>query len=96
MTRLTVRCYIHVFLNSHRTGSSERLRVVNSLPVNVCADNVPGHRLDVRCMRPPVLLRISALFVDATETPRKIFHARMTIPAQPGTLTLYYPKMDSG
>src|SRR6202158_4489449 len=39
--------------------------------------------------------RIS-LFVDATETPRKIFHARMTIPAQPGTLTLYYPKWIPG
>jgi predicted metalloprotease with PDZ domain len=39
--------------------------------------------------------RIS-LFVDATETPRKIFHARITIPAQPGTLTLYYPKWIPG
>ena len=39
--------------------------------------------------------RIS-LFVDATETPRKIFHARLTIPAQPGTLTLYYPKWIPG
>ena len=39
--------------------------------------------------------RIS-LFVDATETPRKIFHARMSIPAQPGTLTLYYPKWIPG
>jgi len=39
--------------------------------------------------------RIS-LFVDATETPRKIFHARMTVPAQPGTLTLYYPKWIPG
>ena len=32
-----------------------------------------------------------SVFVDATETPRKIFHARMTIPAKPGSLTLYYP-----
>ena len=37
-----------------------------------------------------------SLFVDATETPRKIFHARMTIPAKPGTLTLYYPKWIPG
>jgi len=37
-----------------------------------------------------------ALFVDATEAPRKIFHARMTIPAKPGTLTLYYPKWIPG
>src|SRR3989441_8896448 len=32
-----------------------------------------------------------SLAVDATEAPRKIFHARMTFPANPGTLTLYYP-----
>ena len=32
------------------------------------------------------------LVVDATEAPRKIFHAKLQIPASPGTLTLYYPK----
>jgi predicted metalloprotease with PDZ domain len=32
------------------------------------------------------------LFVDASESPRKILHARLSIPAQPGPLTLYYPK----
>ncbi len=36
------------------------------------------------------------LSVDATDAPRKIFHARMTIPAKPGTLTLYYPKWIPG
>ncbi len=36
------------------------------------------------------------LAVDATEAPRKIFHARLTIPASPGTLTLYYPKWIPG
>jgi len=36
------------------------------------------------------------LSVDATEAPRKIFHATMTIPATPGTLTLYYPKWIPG
>lgn len=34
--------------------------------------------------------------VDATEAPRKIFHTHMTIPATPGTLTLYYPKWIPG
>jgi predicted metalloprotease with PDZ domain len=34
--------------------------------------------------------------VDATGAPRKIFHSRMTIPAKPGTLTLYYPKWIPG
>jgi predicted metalloprotease with PDZ domain len=37
-----------------------------------------------------------SISVDATEAPRKIFHARMTIPAKPGTLTLYYPKWIPG
>jgi predicted metalloprotease with PDZ domain len=36
------------------------------------------------------------LQVDATEAPRKIFHARLTIPAQPGPLTLLYPKWIPG
>src|SRR5579864_4509794 len=34
--------------------------------------------------------------VDASEAPRKIFHAQMTIPAAPGMLTLYYPKWIPG
>jgi predicted metalloprotease with PDZ domain len=34
--------------------------------------------------------------VDATEAARKIFHAHLTIPAKPGTLTLYYPKWIPG
>ena len=36
------------------------------------------------------------LSVDASEAPRKIFHARLKIPANPGTLTLYYPKWIPG
>ena len=36
------------------------------------------------------------LSVDASEAPRKIFHARLRIPASPGTLTLYYPKWIPG
>ncbi len=32
------------------------------------------------------------LNVDATDAPRKILHARLRIPAQPGPLTLLYPK----
>jgi predicted metalloprotease with PDZ domain len=34
--------------------------------------------------------------VDASEAPRKIFHAQLTIPAAPGTLTLYYPQWIPG
>jgi predicted metalloprotease with PDZ domain len=39
------------------------------------------------------LIKVS---VDATQAPRKIFHARLEIPATPGTLTLYYPKWIPG
>ncbi len=34
--------------------------------------------------------------VDESDAPRKIFHAQLTIPAAPGTLTLYYPKWIPG
>jgi predicted metalloprotease with PDZ domain len=36
------------------------------------------------------------LTVDATEAPRKLFHARMTMPAAPGPMTLVYPKWIPG
>ena len=36
------------------------------------------------------------LAVDASDAPRKIFHAQLRIPAKPGTLTLYYPKWIPG
>ena len=34
--------------------------------------------------------------VDASEAPRKIFHARLVVPASPGPLTLLYPKWIPG
>lgn len=36
------------------------------------------------------------LAVDASEAPRKIFHAKLSIPATAGKLTLYYPKWIPG
>jgi predicted metalloprotease with PDZ domain len=36
------------------------------------------------------------IFVDATSAPRKIFHAKLRIPASAGDLTLYYPKWIPG
>ena len=36
------------------------------------------------------------LSVDASDAPRKMFHAQLRIPAKPGTLTLYYPKWIPG
>jgi predicted metalloprotease with PDZ domain len=52
-----------------------------------------------------ILLTVSAasaqsgpitLAVDATDAPRKILHAHMTIPVQPGVLTLVYPEWIPG
>jgi predicted metalloprotease with PDZ domain len=37
-----------------------------------------------------------AIDVDATDAPRKLYRARLDIPAQPGPLTLYYPKWIQG
>jgi predicted metalloprotease with PDZ domain len=34
--------------------------------------------------------------VDASDAPRKILHAQLSIPATPGSLTLYYPKWIPG
>ena len=34
--------------------------------------------------------------VDATDAPRKILHAKLTVPARPGPLTLLYPKWIPG
>ena len=42
---------------------------------------------------PPTIIIIS---VDASDAPRKIFHAQLTIPASAGALTLYYPKWIPG
>lgn len=39
---------------------------------------------------------VVTLDVDAREAPRRIFHARLVIPAQPGPLTLLYPKWIPG
>lgn len=44
--------------------------------------------------QPPV--GVISIQVDATEAPRRIFHARLTIPVSPGPLTLYYPKWIPG
>ncbi|MBV9573616.1 MAG: M61 family metallopeptidase [Acidobacteriales bacterium] len=47
----------------------------------------------VAAQNPAPFIKIS---VDASEAPRKIFHARLEIPCSPGTLTLYYPKWIPG
>lgn len=34
--------------------------------------------------------------VDATQTPRKLLHAKLTMPVKPGPVTIYYPKWIQG
>lgn len=44
----------------------------------------------------PSFPRPIELHVDASEGPRRLLHAKLTIPAKPGPLTLYYPKWIQG
>ena len=48
--------------------------------------------LSAWCATPPTV----TIAVDATNAPRKIFHASLKIPATPGDLMLYYPKWIPG
>src|SRR5277367_7125267 len=61
----------------------------------VCAVALPvGAQKTKAATKPPA--PTITLSVDASDAPRKIFHAQLTIPATPGTLTLYYPKWIPG
>ena len=61
----------------------------------VCATVLPVGAQKNKAAAKPSAPTIT-LAVDASDAPRKIFHAQMTIPAAPGTLTLYYPKWIPG
>lgn len=50
-----------------------------------------GAETPKRPLAAPITIR-----VDATEASRHLLHARLTIPAQPGPMTLYYPKWIPG
>ncbi|HZP64391.1 MAG TPA: M61 family peptidase [Terriglobales bacterium] len=56
-----------------------------------CAMVLPALAQTAKTAAPAVTLS-----VDATDAPRKIFHAHLSIPATAGTLTLYYPKWIPG
>src|SRR5438046_10559739 len=44
----------------------------------------------------PAFAQPIQLRVDATEAPRKIYHAELSIPATPGPMNLFYPKWIPG
>ena len=46
--------------------------------------------------RPQALALVETVAVDATDAPRKVFHAKLTIPATPGDFVLLYPKWIPG
>src|SRR5919108_1917816 len=57
----------------------------------VSLTNVPAaFAQKIRAAQTPGLR--ATLFVDASEAPRKIFHARLTFDVSPGPLTMVYPK----
>ncbi len=61
----------------------------------VCAMAIPVVAQKTKALPKSAATTIT-IAVDASEAPRKIFHATLTIPAAAGTLTLYYPKWIPG
>lgn len=84
-------------------GSVRRVLVATSVFVIACSFQfaASGARSEViaRSMADQTARNSPApitIAVDATEAPRKILHARLSIPANPGPLTLMYPKWIPG
>jgi predicted metalloprotease with PDZ domain len=71
-------------------------RGISSWMLVACAAVLPAVAQKATRTAPKSAPPAITIAVDATEAPRKIFHAKMTIPASPGTLTLYYPKWIPG
>jgi predicted metalloprotease with PDZ domain len=59
----------------------------------VHSNGISAERVQARSAPPPGPIAIS---LDATEAPRKILHAHLSIPVKPGPLTLLYPKWIPG
>jgi predicted metalloprotease with PDZ domain len=59
--------------------------------IAVCVTAMPSAIAAPKATAPTIVVS-----VDASQAPRKIFHAELSIPAAPGTLTLYYPKWIPG
>lgn len=76
----------------------QRIAVFCSVSLVICASLALAQKAkkahEASSTKPPAP-RIT-LALDATEAPRKIFHARLSIPVTPGPLTLYYPKWIPG
>jgi predicted metalloprotease with PDZ domain len=60
--------------------------------IMLCEAVLPGVAQKTKAATAPTIV----ISVDASDAPRKIFHAQLTIPAVAGTLILYYPKWIPG
>ncbi|MDT4954468.1 MAG: hypothetical protein QOJ02_2606 [Acidobacteriota bacterium] len=60
------------------------------------AQRLAAHTVDAKAEQARSAIRAFTLSVDATDAPRGVFHARLTIPVSPGPLTLVYPKWIPG
>ncbi|HEX4489247.1 MAG TPA: M61 family peptidase [Terriglobales bacterium] len=72
---------------SFRGGISVALLLTVSVAPALAAKKKPAAK-----PTPPTV----TIALDATEAPRKIFHAKLSIPATPGDFVLYYPKWIPG
>src|SRR5437764_3583335 len=66
------------------------------MKISVCAVLIALFGLSIPASLHAAAAPHITIALDATDAPRKIFHAQLTIPASPGTLTLYYPKWIPG
>ena len=72
----------------HGKGNLSKTRMRNAVKVGVLLSLFFASS-GVRAQAPAEPIKLA---VDASESPRQIWHARLEIPAKPGPLTLYYPK----
>ena len=56
----------------------------------------PGSSIRASEIRTSGFKLVESVAVDASDAPRKVFHARLTIPATPGDFVLLYPKWIPG
>ena len=56
----------------------------------------PGNSITTSSIRTSGFKLVETLAVDASDAPRKVFHARLTIPATAGDFVLLYPKWIPG
>src|SRR5881409_3041661 len=75
-------CLLWLFHQSMQIRTFSRITAAVIISSFLCATAAFGE---------PIRLR-----VDATEAPRKIYHAEITIPASPGPMNLFYPKWIPG